>query len=300
MFTLPVGIMSNGFEPRGYSMGGIISVRGISGIQFSDQTAVNPLADLLGDAQNTAGLNSSEKGYALGGGNSPYNAIHGFRFSDEAAVAVSAVLSVGREIGAGVNSVARGYVLGGGSVPSTEIDGIRFSDEAAINPGATLAVARNRSAGVNSSTHGYALGGVDGAGAASAEIDGIRFSDEASVNPGGALSAVRQAPCGTNSAANGYAMGSTVAGSVSTAIERFQFSTETAAVIGAVLAVARGIQRAAGANNDTHCYAMGGYNGAFLTEIDGLKFSDETQSNPVATLAGEAAEAAGVQSGGYL
>ena len=179
------------FSTRGYFGGGWIIgsiIAEIDGIQFSDESAINPTATLSAARWGLAGINSYVRGY-FGGGYDPATAeIDGIQFSDESAINPAATLSVARWNLSGVNSCIRGY-FGGGTTGSSsaEIDGIQFSDESAINPAATLSVARYYVSGVNSYVRGYFAGG-DGP---TAEIDGIQFSDESAINPVATLSVAR-------------------------------------------------------------------------------------------------------------
>lgn len=217
-------------DSRGYALG----ASHIDGIQFSDETAINPAVTLPTSRGLFATCNSSDRGYALGGhvGGNPMTEIDGIQFSDETAINPAATLSVARYWFDGVNSSDRGYALGGSSWKD-DIDGIRFSDEAAINPAATLSVGRLEVCGVNSLTRGYALGGN---AATSGEvgpytdiIDGVEFASETAINPAATLSIGKTYAAGINSVANGYALGGGIDFTIYTAdICGINFSTESA------------------------------------------------------------------------
>jgi hypothetical protein len=153
---------------RGYFGGGLVFVQQnvIDGIQFSNETSINPVAVLAVARRELTGVNSTTRGYFAGGtpGSGVQNEIDGIQFSNEAAINPAAALAVARRGLAGVHSTTRGYFAGGfaGSGLTTEIDGIQFSNEAAINPAAALVLARNGLAGVHSTTRGYFAGGRSG------------------------------------------------------------------------------------------------------------------------------------------
>jgi len=283
---------------RGYAMGGAkptYYLSEIDGIQFSDESAINPSATLAVARHSLAGVNSSSRGYAMGGwAGSISSEIDGIQFSDETAIDPSATLAVARGHLAGTNSLSRGYAMGGENSGdySNEIDGIQFSNESAINPSATLTVARQSLAGVNSSSRGYAMGGSTIN--YSNEIDGIQFSDETAINPSATLSVARHSLAGVNSSSRGYAMGG-YAGGLTGEIDGIQFSDETAINPSATLSLSR--MDLAGVNSSSRGYAMGGMD---TSEIDGIQFSDETAINPSATLSVARNDLAGCQSGGIL
>ena len=147
------GVMS---VSRGYfgggNMGPAFPVRNldqIDGIQFSNETAINPAAALVQARISMGGVNSTTKGYFLSGnisGVGRTNQIDGIQYSNEAAIDPAAVLTQTRDGGGSNNSSSRGYYGGGGAptVPliTNQIDGIQFSNEAAIDPAASLAQAR--------------------------------------------------------------------------------------------------------------------------------------------------------------
>lgn len=184
----------------------------IDGLNFSDESAINPSATLAVARQSLASCSSAIKGYYLGGTvptgfttSNFYDEIDGIQFSDESAINPSAVLSVARHSVAGVSALGtnKGYCMGGRTsatplVYSSEIDGINFQTEAAINPSATLADgAREAAGGVSSQLKGYCMGGGDGGGSAG-KVDGILFSDESAINPSLTISAISAqvgAPC---------------------------------------------------------------------------------------------------------
>lgn len=124
----------------------------INALAFDTESLTNTSATLSVMRYGAGGVNSSTRGYAMGGTTTTYvNEIDGIRFDTEAGINPSATLPVAVQSCGGLNSTTRGYVCGGYSgSSSSEIQGIQFSDETAINPAATL-----------SSTQDWAIGGVN-------------------------------------------------------------------------------------------------------------------------------------------
>ncbi len=279
----------------------------IDGIQFSDETAINPSATLAVARRGAAGVNSSARGY-FGGGRSASssNEIDGIQFSDETAINPSATLAVARRSVRGINSTERGYFGGGeqGNAYTTrqrEIDGIQFSDETAINPSNDLPWGVYGMGEACSSIAGYWGGGYDGT--ASNKIIKFYFSTETPTTLNVYLTTGRTYPAGVNSSSKGYFGGGSLAhwgtSKFLNEIDGIRFSDETAINPSATLATTK--CAAAGVNSSARGYFGGGYNGSNnLNEIDGIQFSDETAINPSATLAVARSHPAGVQSGGYF
>jgi hypothetical protein len=222
---------------RGYYGGGDVSTE-IDGIEFSNETAINPAATLA-QSRNPEGTQSTTRGYFVGGSvpfpTNQTNEIDGIEFSNETAINPAAALTQARSAFASVNSSTRGY-FGGGSRPgppfvSNEISGLIFSNETATSPAATLVVARLNLTGVNSTTRGYFCGGTPGT---RTEIDGIEFSNETAINPAAALAA-RHSLVGVSSSTRGYFVGgdsqrpSSDGDAIrSSEIDGIEFSNETA------------------------------------------------------------------------
>jgi hypothetical protein len=291
---------------RGYFGGGFDSsqMSEIDGIQFSDETAINPSATLSLARNVLAGVNSSIRGYFGGGftaASAPTAEMDGIQFSNETSINPTSVLSVSRFALAGLNSSIKGYFVGGataGTVATSEIDGIRFSNETAINPTITLSVARYYSAGVSSESWGYCAGGDGGQG----EIDSIQFQNETTFNTSATLNTYRSFIAGVNSFTRGYFGGGNTgingSGSDVNEIDGIIFSSGVAINPSATLSFAR--YGASGVNSTTRGYFVGGYvtgSGINTSEIDGIQFSDETAINPSAALSVARRNFAGVQSG---
>jgi hypothetical protein len=251
--TLPDGQRDNlaacNSSTRGYWMGGgwVSNNRSwIDGIQFSDETAINPSAALVLGRRNLAAVNSSSKGYCGGGryenpSTTTTTEIDGIQFSNESQINPSAALALTRADMASFGSSTRGYWAGGcdynWSTNYNEIDGIQYSDETAQNPSAVLAVTRRAMAGVNSNAKGYAGGGFT-TGVVN-DIDGLNFSDETQIDPAATLNAARNNNSGVNSTAKGYWIGGYNGTSATGEIDGINFSDETGVNPSAALSTAR-------------------------------------------------------------
>jgi len=213
----------------------------IDGIQFSDETAINPAATLSAARYVLAGVSSPDKGYFAGGsdGSTARSEINGIDFTTEAAINPASTISVARNGLAGVSSPDKGYFGGGhdGVAFQSAIDGIQFSDETAINPAAVLSVARYYLAGVSSPDKGYFGGGHDGNNLST--IDGINFTTEAAINPAATLSVARQGLAGVSSPDKGYFGGGYDGAARVSTIDGIDFTTEAAINPASTLSVAR-------------------------------------------------------------
>jgi len=171
---------------RGYFGGGFTTsflvsrVNQIDGIQFDNESAIDPAAALVQTRGNGDGVNSSTRGYFGGGidNTTTVNQIDGIQFSDESAIDPAAALVQPRDDLASVNSSTRGYFNGGGGGEPvlSQIDGIQFDNEAAIDPAAAISLTNH--SGVNSPTRGYFGGGSRTPSASQTIIQRLEFSTE--------------------------------------------------------------------------------------------------------------------------
>ena len=257
--------VSSGY--RGYSLGGVTETSPgtnnttniIQGIQFSDETAVNPASSLSETTYYCWGVSSDVRGYSMGGNetiNPPISetkdTIQGIQFSDETAINPAATLSEQKVNAVGVNSSTRGYSIGGTLTDysiSSNIDGIQFSDETAINPSASIASPKSNGCGVSSQDNGYMIGGRDSSVTTSTTINGLRFSDETAINISASISVAIASNIGIFSLVRGYSLGGQIDGGAETSeIEGIQFSDNTAINPSAVLDYA--IYRSAGVQSN--------------------------------------------------
>jgi hypothetical protein len=311
----------------------------IDGIQFSNETGINPSATLARARTSLAGVNSSTRAY-FGGGQDAYftfnatrtytSEIDGIQFSNEAGINPSAALVIARFGLHGLNSTTRGYFAGGRNANggSNEIDGIQFDNEAAINPSAGLITPFNlgvwRGGPVSSSTKGYIGGGFQGETGDewTSSIRGFIFSNETSSNPSATLVSLRNHVAGVNSTTKGYFSGGFFTpgggGFTTSEIDGIQFSNEAGINPSAALATARAWHT--GVNSTTRGYFAGGATYAFTAtgngrsnaieetgnsspvtnEIDGIQFDNEAAINPSAGLPVPRHMPTGVQNGGIL
>lgn len=78
----------------------------IDGIRFDTEAAINPAATLSVSRSDPTGVNSTTRGYAMGGytGSATVTDIDGIQFSDESAINPAAVLNQAKWRGTGVQS----------------------------------------------------------------------------------------------------------------------------------------------------------------------------------------------------
>jgi hypothetical protein len=165
---------------KGYWAGGYIPSPAaqsseIDGIQFSNDTAVNPSATLSYPIiRNTASVCSSTRGYICGGTStslSPQTTklIDYLTYSSETITNLGFVLTASSQGGAGVNSTTTGYVaLGwvGSTDPLTSapnasprVDKLVFSTNTVSALGTNLSVGRMSLSGFNNAQKGIFTGG---------------------------------------------------------------------------------------------------------------------------------------------
>lgn len=134
----------------GYVGGGYVAtqVNTLRKLLFSTDVSSTPSATLAAARQGACAVESSDKGYWLGGATYP----------------------------------------GDVYTPSSEIDAIIFASDTANNPAATLSVGRGTAGGVNSSTAGYTLGGYNSSEVLETSVDKLLFSNDTRSTIGAAIS----------------------------------------------------------------------------------------------------------------
>jgi hypothetical protein len=289
---------------KGYFGGGTTGSNSnvIDGIQYSDETAINPSATLSLARQAPTGASSSSKGYFGGGyASSDSNVIDGIQFSDETSINPSATLSVARYGMAGVSSSSKGYFAGGGGAPTgvyahlSEIDGIEFSSEAAINPSASLSQGKYGCGSFSTQSRGYFGGGGLLPYADVDKIDRLEFASETLLQLSTTLSSTRRNLAGVSGATKGYfAGGGGGQSAYSNEIDGIRFSDETAINPSSALSSTK--MMLTGVSSVIKGYFGGGYTGVNIDVIDVIQFSDETAINPSATLSLARRALAGIQS----
>lgn len=200
--TLNVGRVSLGAvnsTTKGYWMGGFepgpsTGSTEIDGIQFSNDTAVNPAAAMSQAIyRNTATLCSSTKGYSCNGvvaGPSSSKLVNYLTFSSETLTNLGSVMTAAAQAGAGVNSSTIGYVAYGwipASDPltsnpnsSNRIEKVTFSTDTFTLFGSTLSNGRMSLAGFNNNLRGYFTGGeTQFLTGSTTNVDKIVFASEA-------------------------------------------------------------------------------------------------------------------------
>lgn len=141
-------------------------LREIDGIQFSDETAINPSA-ILAEIERTdlSGHNSNLKGFFNGGGsNSGFtSSVDSIVFSTLVSENPSASLVTARTSMASFNSKEKGLNAGGYvTSPVSEIDGLDYATETTINPTQNLSYLTAWGTGGNSKEDGYICFGGTG------------------------------------------------------------------------------------------------------------------------------------------
>lgn len=203
--TLSVGRIGMGAinsTAKGYWMGGYLvgsntASDEIDGIQFSNDTAINPAAVMSQQTiNNTATVCSSTKGYSCGGTNSSFvtqNFVNAFTFSTENNSNLGAVMSATNRLGAGINSSTVGYIALGwipasdplSSSPnsSARVDKVVFSTETFSAFGSSLTTGRSYLAGFNNNLRGYFTGGfTQFTSGSTSTVDKITFASETLAN----------------------------------------------------------------------------------------------------------------------
>lgn len=187
--------------------------------------------------------------------------------------------------GGGASSLAAVYAIGGfdaSTVRSTAIDSVLFSTEAVVNNSITAILALEGLKCMNTPTHTYPAGGRTPS--FSAAISKFIYSPESYADLSAVLSPATVAHGVGTSGTKGYCMGGyDVATFNLSSIRALTYAGETAATLVATLATARG--GITSANSTLVAYAFSGGNfGTPVgnTQIDGLRFSDETRYDPVA------------------
>lgn len=289
----------------GYSMGGQIgglATNEIVGLVFANESVVNPLAGLLGARQLVAGVNSSTRGYAMGGLDDPgtnYNTIDGIRFDTEGAITTGAYLSVERYGITGANSSTVGYgmygegynTFSGSAVWPMGVDGMVFATETNYGVGIFLSGGYYAASGFNSTARAYVMGNYSMDGMVNKTV-ALQFNTDTGYDIGAMMVLDRYLSAGVNSTTRGYNLGGYSGSGGTTEIDGLRFDTEASINPSASLISAR--YEVAGVNSNTRGYALGG-NGS--TEIDGLQFDTETAINPSAALPVAQGAGAGVQGG---
>ena len=145
------------FNIKGYILGGDTGSKTavIEDLLCSNETSAAIAATLDTAKSVGAGVNSSAKGYILGGHTvaTMVNVIEDLNFSNESSAAITATLDAAKELdGAGVNSSVKGYILGGHTAATmlSVIEDLNFSNETSAAIAATLDTAKRAGAGVQS------------------------------------------------------------------------------------------------------------------------------------------------------
>lgn len=289
----------------GYSMGGQIgglATNEITGLVFANEAATNPSQGLISARQLPAGINSSTRGYAMGGlddSGTSHDVVDGMQFDNLAAITTSAWLSVARYGLAGANSSTVGYAMYGqgyntfeGSAvwPMNGLDGMGFSTETILALNAFLSSGYYAPSAFNSTSRAYVMCSNSMDGPTNKTI-ALNFATDTAFDIAATMALDRYLSTGVNSITRGYNLGGYSGGGTGW-IDGLRFDTE--ASISPSVALSSPRYMCVGVNSNTRAYALGGEGSS---EIDGLQFDTETAINPAATLPFAQGGGAGVQAG---
>jgi hypothetical protein len=128
----------------------------------------------------------------------------------------------------------------------------------------------------------FYLGGMNSvSNLVSNTIGGLLYSNESNVAVSATLPAITYYNSGFYSSTAGYSAGGSVGGVISGAVRKLIFSSKTLSTITATIVTRYG----SGSGQSTaKGYVFGGANTAWLTEIDGILFSNDTYINPAAAI----------------
>ncbi len=151
-----IGIQSTS---RGYYTGGtpvtnytVLSSE-IDGIQFNNETAINPSATLVTARYGHGGLSSPTRGYMCAGGtNGTIRSVEYLEFSTETIVAIGNTFATNRSVMGAIHNTTKGYLCGGwsGAGNYSTIADLTFSTQTSQVIAATISVARRALTGISS------------------------------------------------------------------------------------------------------------------------------------------------------
>lgn len=222
---------TKGYCSRGSIPNSPYSSTEIDGLQFSDETAINPSTAFAAYGCWGFAISYSTKGYIFSGVYSNYTTtIMGFTFSDESLATLSATAPVGL-IHSGVCWDSTKGWWGGGRIFEGEInyiDSLTFSSETTTNESITVAHAMTNPFYGQSSTKGYFLGGWHWEHFAGLDVVcGVLFSDGSAFNGAHALTVPYAAGASASSDSKIYLMGGSRNNNLVNSVSSLNFSDET-------------------------------------------------------------------------
>lgn len=281
---------------RGYYAGGYNSGASseIDGVEYYNDTAVNPTASLSLSRSAPVTSAASSKGYISSGSSS--TRVDKFDFSTEGCSQSSYSLSVSKDSGGAGNSSTKGYVIGGtisGDVTAA-IEAILYSNDTVSTISSSLQQKVGyQPAYASSNTIAYVSGGAINTSVTNTNlIQKLMYSSETTGYASSNLSVAKRGLGGGNSSSNMYIFGGYTNTYVNT-IERMSFSNEASSALSATLSST--VQNVGVCDSASASYVSGGYPG-YLNTIRKFLFSDETISNLSATLNTGRSSHAGTQS----
>jgi len=278
---------------KGYIMGYSTTIEALN---FVNESSNVVSVTLSSNQTSGAGVNSSIKGYILGGlpGLSMGKIITAFTFNTELPNVTLATLSTKRFASTGVNNTIKGYVMSGMDASYISIiESLTFSVEASDVITATLDLPTYYGTGVSSTTKGYCMGGYSGGSLIS--IEALVFDVETSAIISATLNVGKYGGTGVNSITKGYFFGG-ITSTYIKAINTISFAAEICSLLAATLSVNNSY--GAGTNNSTKGYCLGGYTGVvYVNNIERMIFDTEAVSVLSTILSTTRYGDVGVQSG---
>jgi hypothetical protein len=296
----------------------------IEGLSFADETYLTSVTTLGDGRQNNANLDSADRGYLIGGQSAAgwpetypldnWSFIYATRTLDTTAGALAAE----EPFPIGLSADEKGYVVTGTTVGSCAIKRFSYITETFSSVAASISPPRMSftSAFSYGNSKGYVAGGEGSWPTLYASIFGLDYSTEAGSFISATLSQEKAGGAGAQSSVSGYSAGGrAVYFADPTYIDRLRFSDETAFTLDASLlsharyntyAFSTPDEVVVGAKITTNGhlpqpvivsehvisgagYRCGGTNsyGDPRSEIDKIRFSDETLVNLVAALSAQ-------------
>lgn len=260
------------FINQGYAMGGYNGAyySTIENLNFLYETSSIIIATLDTARRYGVGVNSTTKGYHMGGTTPNVNIIEDMNFDTELSSVIAATLSTARAQGIGCSSGDKGYYMGGSG--TNLIEALEFNNEVRALLSATLNVNRSQGTGVSSVSKGYCIGGFTSAWVNS--IENIDFSNDTSEAITAVITTARGNAVGVQNLCKGYILGGSTSAAM-TSIESLNFNNETTTVLLAVLDVAK--SQSMGVCSHIKGYVMGGVSGGstYYSAIEDITFSNE-------------------------
>lgn len=298
--NMPGGVSSQGgtgSDAYGYFGGGYnastVAITSIFRLDFSNETISDPGTKISLARSTIATVKSDNYGY-FGGGNitskktvEHFSTIDRIDFKTEAVTSLTATLPIAIDSAAGVSNPDGTYgYFGGGQIPGfvSTITRLDFSNDTISGPGNNFPTTRCDTGATSNRMYGYFCNGFSPPYINT--VSRLDFSTEIISDPGKNMPTLRSGLDAVSSSTSGYFCGGFDGSSNVSEIVRLDYTTEVTTNLTSVLPVGR--TSAAGTSagsiflkgNTNYGYFSGGFNGAFISSIQRLDFSNETFSSP--------------------